>query len=172
MRLTHKETEMEMYLSAEEFAVLYPNAEAGTYSAYSWDAQKYLDNATSGVDGVKKLQYAFPTDEDDAEAVKRCEGAIIMALDEVAKARAALAQAGGYTSTSAGLISNSVRSVSAGGESITYGADASAETEIRAAAKSNSELKSYVYGIVRHYLEGVADDNGVNLLYGGRYPNV
>lgn len=35
-----------------------------------WDSCKKIDNATTGVDNVKKLKIAFPTDEDDAEAVK------------------------------------------------------------------------------------------------------
>lgn len=163
---------MEMYVTAEEFAEMYPSADAGTYDKYAWDAQRYLDSATMCVDGTKKLKYAFPEDEDDAEAVKRCMGAMIMALDEVGKAHDAMAQAGGYKTTTAGVISNSVRSVSAGGESITYGVDANAKTEAQAAAQSNSALKAYMFGIVRHYLSGVSDDNGVRLLYGGRYPNV
>ena len=159
-------------MTAAEFAEMYPSADAGTYDKFAWDAQRYLDNATMCVDGTRKLRYAFPTDEDDAETVKRCMGAMIMALDEVDKARSAMAQAGGYSTTSAGVISNSVRSVSAGGESITYGADANAKTEAQVAAQSNGALKTYLYGIVRDYLSGICDDNGINLLYGGRYPDV
>ena len=81
-----------------------------------------------------------------------------------------MVSASGYTQTAAGVISNSVRSVSAGGESITYGADSNADSELTKAAKSNGELKAYMFGIARHYLSGVSDDNGVNLLFGGCYP--
>ena len=39
-----------------------------------WDSCKKIDNATTGVDNVKKLKIAFPKDEDDAEAVKSITG--------------------------------------------------------------------------------------------------
>ena len=126
---------MTYYLSASEFAAMYPNKDAGMYNKFAWDAQKYIDSATMTVDGVKKLQYAFPIDEDDEEAVKRCMGAIIVALDDVDEAREAMSRAGGYTSTTAGVVSNNVRSVSAGGESISYGVDANAKTEAQTAAQ-------------------------------------
>lgn len=161
---------MTYYVSLEEYLQINPNGTEAIYNQFAWDAQKYLDNATSGVDGVKKLAIAFPTDEDDAETVKRCMVAVIDALNEVNTIKAGMISANGYVSTGAGLISKSVKSVSAGGESISYGADSSTETDAVRAAKSNGELKSYVFGVIRHYLDGVSDDNGVFLLFGGCYP--
>ena len=161
---------MEMYATAEKFAALYPSAPSDAYTRFAWDAQRYIDNATMTVDGVKKLQYAFPTDEDDAEAVQRCMCAVINALSEVDAARTAVNAAGGYIATDSGYRSANVKSVSAGGESITYGSDSATESDIARAARSNGELKSYVLSIIEGFLRGTKDDNGVNLLYGGRYP--
>lgn len=161
---------MTYYVSAEKFAELFPNAASDAYDRFVWDAQKYVDNATMTVDGTKKLQIAFPTDEDDAEAVQRCVSAVINALSEVDAARQAANAASGYVSTENGYRSANIRSVSAGGESITYAADDAIETDVAKAAKSNGELKAYVMTIVESYLRGVQDDNGVNLLFGGCYP--
>lgn len=159
---------MNYYATAEEFAAYYPNEPAETYERFAWYAQKYIDNATSGVDGVKKLQIAFPTDEDDEEAVKRCFCAVVIALREIDDARTAQANASGYVQTTNGMQSASIRSLSAGGESITFGADV--ESAISKAARSNGETKSYIVGVIESYLRGTHDDNGVNLLFGGRYP--
>ena len=41
-----------------------------------WDAEREINKATSGVDGVKKLKIAFPTDEYDAETVKNSKKTI------------------------------------------------------------------------------------------------
>ena len=35
-----------------------------------WDAEREIDKATSGVDNVRKLKVAFPTNEEDAEKRK------------------------------------------------------------------------------------------------------
>lgn len=161
---------MEYYATQEEFASLYPNASENAYTRFAWDAQRMLDNATSTVDGVKKLKVAFPESEEDAETVVRCMCAVINALDEVDAAKAAANAAGTYVNTDNGYVTAGIRSISAGGESITYGVDSGAETDVLRAAKSGSALKQYVYGIIETYLRGAADANGVNLLYGGCYP--
>lgn len=160
---------MEMYATAEKFAQLYPSAPSGTYERFAWDAQKALDNITTTVDGVKKLRIAFPTDEDDAEAVQRAFCAVVDALRQIADAQAAATAASGYVQTEGGYVSGGIRSISAGGESITYGVDASAETDITRAAKSAAATKSYIRELIEGYLRGARDDNGINLLYSGAY---
>lgn len=160
---------MEMYATAEKFAQLYPSAPNETYERYAWDAQKALDNATTTVDGVKKLRVAFPTDEDDAEAVQRAFCAVVNALREIDDAKTAATAASGYVQTEGGYVSGAIRSISAGGESISYGADASAETDITRAAKSTGATKNYLRELIEGYLRGAKDDNGINLLYGGSY---
>lgn len=154
-----------MYATEEQFATWYPNAPEGTFEKHSWQAQKYIDNATATVDGVKKLQVAFPTDENDAETVARCFCAVVNALEEVEQAKAAA----GYTETENGIRPNAIRSLSAGSESISYEAPA---TDLTKAAGSNGALKAYIGSIIEEYLRATTDDNGINLLYGGRYPNV
>lgn len=161
---------MTYYASAEDFSELYPNASADAYQRFAWEAQRKLDNATLTVDGVKKLQVAFPESEDDAETVRRCMCAVINSLAQIDAAEAAANAASGYVETEGGYHSANVRSISAGGESITFGTDAAAEGEIARAAKSESAKKKYITGVIEEYFRGVTDANGVNLLYGGAYP--
>ena len=62
------------YVDYEYYKTLYGEkalAEAD-FTRLLWDAEREIDKATSGVDGVRKLQVAFPTSDYDAEAVKRC----------------------------------------------------------------------------------------------------
>lgn len=152
-----------MYATESEFTTWYPNADQGTYDKYSFMAQKTIDNATSGIDGVKKLRVAFPTDEEDAETVKRCFCAIIMALDSIDKASAA----NGYVVTANGLQPRLIKSLSAGGESVTYADDVS---DLAKAAATKAGKQSYIRGIIEEYLRATTDANGVNLLFGGSYP--
>ena len=137
---------MTYYASAEDFAGLYPNASADAYTRFAWEAQKRIDNATLTVDGVKKLQVAFPDNEDDAEAVRRCMCAVINALSQIDAAEAAANAASGYVATGDGFHSANVRSISAGGESITFGADTAAEGEVARAAKSEGAKKEIHFG--------------------------
>ena len=48
-----------------------------------WDAEREIDKATSGVDNVRKLKVAFPTNEEDAETVKRCVCALVEFLKQI-----------------------------------------------------------------------------------------
>ena len=57
-----------------------------------WDSCKKIDNATTGVDNVKKLKIAFPTDEDDAEAVKRCVCELLTITYKIEQAEAKVAK--------------------------------------------------------------------------------
>lgn len=157
-----------MYATLEQFLQYEPDMTADDYNKYSWSATKWVDNVTTGIDGVKKLRVAFPSDEASAETVSRCFCAVIRALKEVDDARAAQASASGYISTENGFQPAAVKSISAGGESITFGTDAT--SDLAKAASSMSGMKSYINGIVDNYLRGVQDDNGVNLLFGGFYP--
>ena len=62
------------YVDYEYYQSLYGEkalAEAD-FTRLLWDAEREIDKATSGVDGVKKLRVAFPTSDYDTETVKRC----------------------------------------------------------------------------------------------------
>ena len=76
-------------------------------------------------------------------------------------------EAAGYAETANGIQPRVIKSISAGGESVTYETQ---DNEIVAAASSNAGRKRYITGLIDTYLRGTTDDNGVNLLFGGVYP--
>lgn len=147
-----------MYIDYEYYKSLYGDkALAETeFNRLSWDAEREIDKATSGVDGVKKLKIAFPTDEYSAEVVKRCVCDLIVFLNRLEKAQNAVFSDGGV-----------VTSKSAGNESITYANDA----EINNALKSARGKEIAICGLIVENLRGINDANGVSLLYLGRYPH-
>ena len=67
------------YIDYEYYKSLYGEKaiQETDFNRFLWDAEREIDKATSGVDGVRKLQIAFPTSDYDAEAVKRCICALI-----------------------------------------------------------------------------------------------
>lgn len=136
-----------------------------------WDAEREINKATSGVDRVKKLKIAFPTDEDDAESVKRCVCELVDFLYKIEKSERNANHLSQYTERADGSLQGKVvSSVSAGNESISYAIGKSAETAISNATKSLQDKDMTVYAFIASRLYGISDDNGVNLLYGGRYP--
>ena len=155
-----------MYADREYYNSLYEEIDAQTYNRIGWQAAKLLDKYTTGIDGVRKLQKAFPSDLDAQEAVKRCECALVnllLQIEQVEKAGAVATRADGT------LTSGAVSSVSSGAESISY---AAGNTAINAAAADNSARARLISSTVREYLCGEKDANGVNLLYMGVYPYV
>ena len=136
-----------------------------------WDAEREIDKATSGVDGVRKLQVAFPTSDYDAEAVKRCVCSLVEFLKQIEDAERNANSLGQYTERADGSLQGKVvSSVSAGNESISYAVGKSADTAISNATKSLQDKDVTVYAFIASRLHGVSDANGVNLLFGGRYP--
>ena len=136
-----------------------------------WDAEREIDKATSGVDGVRKLQVAFPTSVYDAEAVKRCVLGLVDFLYKLELAENSLNAMSQYTERSDGSLQGKVvSSVSAGNESISYAVGKSADTVISNAIKDLQSKDMTVYQFITSRLSGVSDANGVNLLFGGRYP--
>ena len=142
------------------------------FERLSWDACRRMDMLTTGIDNVKKLKMAFPTDEDDAEAVKRCACALVDILYQIKQAEETARSASGYTETENGLQGKVISSVSAGNESISYavGKSATAETWLDKALSDSAELDKKISGTIRDYLSGISDANGVNLLFMGEYP--
>lgn len=136
-----------------------------------WDAEREIDKATSGVDGVKKLRVAFPTSNYDAEVVKRCVVELVNFLYKLEEAENNANSVGQYTERADGSLQGKVvSSVSAGNESISYAVGKSAETAISNATKSLQDKDMTVYAFITSRLYGTSDANGVNLLFGGRYP--
>lgn len=138
-----------------------------------WDAEREIDKATSGVDGVRKLRVAFPTSDYDTEAVKRCVCALVEFLNQIETAEQNANSVGQYTERADGSLQGKVvSSVSAGNESISYAVGKSADTAISNATKSLQDKDVTVYAFIASRLSCVSDANGVNLLFGGRYPYV
>lgn len=145
-----------MQISYSDYAVLYGTNPAveSAFPRYSWDAERIVNDLTTGVDGVCKLKVAFPTDNYAVECVKRATAAVIDKMAQVDEMSRKLASGG------------VVKSRSAGNESISY----EISGEISSAAASQAEQTRLYSTVIEHYLRGVSDANGVNLLFRGMYP--
>ena len=153
------------YVNYEYYSSLYGNKAIPEtdFNRLLWDAEREIDKATSGVDNVRKLKVAFPTNEEDAESIKRCVCALIEFLNNLESAEKSAAMVQGSDGTMRGGI---IKSVSAGNESITYETSGTIGNAIR----STKDRELTVYAFIASRLHGVSDANGVNLLFGGRYP--
>lgn len=142
-----------------------------TFNRLCWEACRKVDNMTSGVDDVKKLKAAFPTDEDAAESVKRCVCKVIELAHDIETARKSISKAQEFVTREDGNLQGKVvSSVSAGNESISFISNTAVKTVIdKAVGDAEAEKQLYV-DTIREYLSGVQDANGVNLLYMGPYP--
>ena len=160
-----------MYIQYEEYTSLYDPIDEKLFNRFSYDACRYLDRLTTGVDGVKKLKVAFPVDEDSAISVKHCAGKVINILLQIQEAEQSASVGRGYEKTESGLRGKVVSSVSAGNESISYSAG-SQITAIDAAVSDMASRDNLIFATIRQYISGVQDANGVNLLYMGVYPRV
>ena len=135
-----------------------------------WEAERELDKATTGVDGVRKLQIAFPSKEYDAETVKRCACTLVYVLHQIELAEKNANSVGQYMERADGSLQGKVvSSVSAGNESISYAVGKSSETATSAAIKSVEDREKTIYSFIASKLSGVPDANGINLLYAGPY---
>lgn len=136
---------------------------AGDFNRYSRKAAKRIDSLTGG-----KLRFAFPVDEYAVNAVKDCECEIadfICTLDGYT--RLAMENMGTVAQDDGTVRGKTVTSVSSGSESISYSANAIANTEIAEAAKDSKVAENAMACIVRSGLAYIMDANGVALLYAG-----
>lgn len=165
-----------MYVNYEYYKSLYGDKAIpeSDFNRLSWDACRKLDIVTTGIDNVKKLKVAFPADEDDAETVRRCVCKLVEIASEIEQAEERIKSSQGYITREDGTVmSKQVASVSAGTESISYAmgsASSSGSTLIDNVLADKTAQEKLYQDTVREYLSGVADANGVNLLYMGRYP--
>lgn len=161
------------YVDYEYYKSLYSEKaiSEADFNRLLWDAEREIDKATSGVDGVRKLQVAFPTSDYDAEAVKRCVVELVNFLYKLEEAENNANSVGQYAQRADGSLQGKVvSSVSAGNETISYAVGKSADTAISNAIKDLQSRNMAVYQFIASRLSGVSDANGVNLLFGGRYP--
>ena len=155
-----------MYATYNEYLSLYPEISEQDFNRLGYDASREMDYQTTGVDGVAKLKSFFPTDADDAEAVKRCCCAMVNSLYNVEQIQNASGVVMREDGTYAG---RGVSSLHSGSESITFlsGSTASVYTK---AASDEVQKANMIDAVVRRYLAGAKDSNGVNLLFMGVYP--
>lgn len=158
-----------MYISYEEYTALYGDIAEKTFDRLSFEACRHLDRLTTGVDGVKKLKVAFPSDEDDAAAVACCAASVVNILAQIHEAEQSASLGRGYDNTPNGLQGKIISAVSAGGESITY-STGGAKTAVDAAISDIAARNRLIASTVRNALSGICDANGVCLLYMGAYP--
>lgn len=161
------------YIDYEYYKVIYGDIPEADFNRLSWEAFRKMDVATTGLGNVKKLKVAFPTDEEDAEAVRRCAGALVSELYKLQQAEESARSAQGYIQHEDGSLQGKVvSSVSAGNESISYSVNGSSgsKTAIDQILSDKAAQEQYFNNIIIEYLSGIADSNGVNLLYMGQYP--
>ena len=159
-----------MYIELNDYVKYYQDCcDFQSFNRLSMEACQRLDYHTTGLDGVKKLKAAFPTDEDDARMVKYCACKIVHILGQIEAAEAAMKSARGYEETERGIRGRVIASVTAGNESISYSAGGgSTATLIDKALADKSVQDKLITDTIRECLSGIRDANGVNLLFMGR----
>lgn len=166
-----------MYVDYEYYSGLYGDEAApeAAFNRIGWNACRKLDIATTGHDGVQKLRQTFPSDEYAVECIKRCACALVQNAYNLEQAEDNARMAQGYTKREDGSLQGRViSSISAGNESISYStfSNSAATTLTEKALASQSVREQVERGIITTHLSGVADANGVPLLYMGPYPDV
>ena len=162
-----------MYVDYEFYKKLYGSdaVSESEFNRFSWDASKKIEHYTTGADGVKKLQVAFPTDDNGTESVKRCVCALIGLMSNIKQAEQNLRSATGFIQKEDGTVQGKVvSSVSAGNESISYSSKTNNTSPVDEAVSDRTKREQLFADTIREYLSGVTDSNGVNLLYMGTYP--
>ena len=159
------------YIDIEFYKSLYGEIEAVRFNRLSFEACRVIDRHTTGADGVKKLRIAFPIAENDAELVKRCAANILNYLSLIEDTEHAVSASRGYEETAEGLRRKIVSRIESGNEAISYSeVPSTITTSTDKAAADRGEREKLLANVVREYLSGVKDSNGVNLLYMGPYP--
>lgn len=159
-----------MYITIDDYKKFYDTIDERLFNRLAFDACRYVDIHTTGIDNVKKLKLHFPTDEDDAQAVKNCAAKVVNLLAQIQEAETAIAMGRGYTETENGLQRKIVSRVEAGNEAISYIESNAGSSVIDKAVADKSVRNKLVADTIRGGLSGVKDVNGVNLLYMGKYP--
>ena len=155
------------YVTYSEYTSIYTDGlTEADYNRLDWDAERYVDLQTTGIDDVRKLKVAYPTDEYSVQCVVRCICKLISTMYQVEQQEALMALHGNGNGARGGMIA----SVSSGSESISY--NNSVRTSIQSAAIDPTAKSNLYAGIIKSGLSGVCDANGVHLLYMGIYPYV
>ena len=162
-----------MYFDYSDYVRFYggDRLQQGDFERIGINVCRLLDLFTTGIDNYRKLKEAFPTDADDALAVKLCACRLADLLYSVEQTEKAAAAAKETVATENGVHGKMISSTSAGNESISY-VTGTGSTIYDQAATSIGSQRKIIMEIIDVFLSGVTDANGVNLLYMGRYPRV
>lgn len=158
---------MASYVDYEFYKSLYGEGaipESG-FNRLLWEACKRVDSLTFG-----KLKFAFPTNEEDAEAVRRCVCRLIEIATAIEAANKRVSEGQGYVVDEAtgSMRGKVVSSVSSGSESVSYTVKSESGSTLIDAVLADKAAQDKLYAdTVKEYLAGVPDANGVNLLYAG-----
>ena len=159
-----------MYITFEEYEQLYDPIEEPLFNRLCFDACRVMDIHTTGIDNIKKLKRFFPTDEDAVQAVKHCAARLINLLYQIHEAETISSAERGYTETEQGLQRRVISRVESGNEAISYSEVKNTASIIDTAVADKATRDKLMAEVVWEYLSGVEDDNGVNLLFMGKYP--
>ena len=163
-----------MYISYDDYAAFfgYDRLPTEMFERCAMEADRIMDNYTTGVDGYRKLKYAFPTDADDARIVKFCEARVLDIIWQIAEASDAQRASRKQVQTENGSHSNLISSMSSGNESVSYATGVSDGDAIAKAAADTNAKAQLIDEMLRGTLRGIEDANGINLMYMGVYPHV
>ena len=131
------------------------------------DYKRFGRRAERRIDGItgNKLQFAYPTNERDIEAVKDCVCELADFLWQIDSYNNAAMESMGTVAQADGTVKGKViTSISSGSESIGYSAGGSAKSAVAKAAESEKDLNEQIYLKVSGALYGVRDSNGVPML--------
>ena len=135
------------------------------FNRLSWEACRKVDALT-----LNKLKFAFPTNKDDIETVRRCVCKLIEIAGQIEAANKRILEGQGYTVDQATgfMVGKTITSKTSGSESLSFSAKAEGGSTLIDSVLSDKVAQEWLYrDTVREYLSLVPDSNGVNLLYAG-----
>ena len=126
-------------------------------------ASDHLDIITFG-----RLENGLPTDEKAAKRVKKAVCAVAEALYYINQVRAAGMEGVGNTVSASGQVTGkTIKSKTAGQESVTYENGTGGTDIYSRAATDKATETALIFSTAREYLSGVTTDQGISLLYAG-----
>lgn len=150
-----------MYADYEYYQTEYGGKmSADDYKRFGRRAERRIDGITGN-----KLQFAFPTNERDVEAVKDCVCELADFLYQIDSYNTAAMESMGTVAQADGTVKGKViTSISSGSESIGLSTGSSIKTSASKAVESEEDLDTQVYKKVKTGLNGIHDSNGIPML--------
>jgi len=154
---------MNYYIDFDYYTTLYDDIDEATFNRLIYDACAKVDNMTTGLSGLRRLEKFFPENERDVEAVKRCVAKVLNLSYQIEKAESNVQ---GNVETEGEYKGKVIESISSGSEKISFVTNK--EYTVVSAVVSNKDAQDRLYNeIIVESLRGIKDARGVNLLYMG-----